>query len=111
MDTLTEQTGRVAKTRKTPEYEMCLDELLGAVESEEEYNLLRQLVHRAGAGWICATNNCRGINVHSDGRCVGCDKMRPKLRDVPVLEDMTRLSIDYQRQERQNARKLSEMET
>ena len=85
MDTMTEQTGRTAKTRKTAEYELCIDELIGAVESEVEYNTLRQLVHRSGAGWICATNSCRGINVHSDSRCSGCDKMRPKLRDIPVL--------------------------
>lgn len=103
MTTFEEQNGRTAKTRRTPEYEACLDELIGAVESDSEYNTLRQLVHRAGAGWICASHSCRGINVHSDRRCCGCNALKPKVRDVPENEDMTRCSVDYQRRQPQGS--------
>lgn len=97
MNTFEEQNGRAAKVRHSMDYETCLDELIGAVESDAEYNTLRQLVHRAGAGWICATNRCRGINPHSESKCCGCDGKRPKLRDVPESEDIIRCSVDYQR--------------
>jgi hypothetical protein len=99
MDTLTEQHGRTAQRRKTAEYEMCLDDLIGAVESDVEYNTLRQLVHRSGAGWICASSSCRGINASSDGRCCGCNKLRPKVRDIPVPESSIGSTVRHSRSE------------
>lgn len=93
---------KVDIARRTPEYIACLDELLGAVDPDEdgEYNVLRQLVHRAGAGWICANNHCRGINNLVDNRCCGCDSKRPTARSRPQPEDLTRCSIEYRRNEK-----------
>jgi hypothetical protein len=97
------EAARAERTKKSMEFVAALDLLLSAVESDEEYNTLRQLVHRSGAGWVCATNWCRGINNHVDGRCCGCDKLRPRNRETPVPESTIGMSIAYGRRIRREA--------
>lgn len=75
------------KVRMTPEYETCMNELIGAalaLDSFEvdEYDVLARIMVKAGAAWRCC--DCGGINRQKNKTCDNCEARRPKGRDVPV---------------------------
>lgn len=74
------------KIRLTPEYETCMNELIGAalaLDSFEvdEYDVLARIMVQAGAAWRCP--NCQGINRQKNMSCDNCESRRPKIREVP----------------------------
>ena len=98
MDTWLEQNGEGARTRKTPQYEACIDEMIAGVtpdnlyttldgERIDEYTLLGRLMVKAGVAWVCLNDKCRGINVHKNLTCDNCRGRKPKSRSVVEAED------------------------
>lgn len=74
------------KVRMTPEYETCINELIGAALAldsgdVDEYDVLAKIMVKAGAAWRCP--HCDGINRQKNATCDNCEKRRPKQRDVP----------------------------
>lgn len=89
MTTDMEQNGDAAKMRLKPEYEACIDELIGAALSLDsgdidEYDVLAKIMVRAGAAWRCLP--CGGINRQRNATCDNCSARRAKMRDIPKQE-------------------------
>ena len=86
MTTDMEQNGDQVRVRMTPEYEACINELIGAALAldsgdVDEYDVLARIMVKAGAAWRCL--HCDGINRQKNATCDNCEKRRPKQREVP----------------------------
>lgn len=83
-----EQTS-TERARLTPEYEQCINELIGAALAldsfdKDEYDVLARIMVQAGAAWRCC--ECNGINRLKNKTCDNCEARRPKQRDLPKRE-------------------------
>lgn len=86
-----ETVSESVKVRMTPEYETCMNELIGAalaLDSFEvdEYDVLAKIMVKAGAAWRCC--ECNGINRLKNKTCDNCEARRPKERDLPRRESL-----------------------
>jgi len=96
------------------ELQDALDRLIAAVDIDnrdvDEYDTLARLMVSAGLMWRCWDSDCAGINHMHCAKCDNCGKRRPKEREVPMPDYMTRLSLDYDRQQRRAKRLQQEAE-
>ena len=91
MTTEMEQNGEAARLRLTPEYEACVNELIGAALAldsgdTDEYDVLARIMVKAGAAWRCL--ECDGLNRQKNKTRDNCDTRRPKSRLVPKAESL-----------------------
>lgn len=92
-----EQNGEAARIRLSSNYQVAVNEILGAVDPEEvyttldgerlnEYTLVTRVLAKAGAGWICAHKGCGCLNLQSSTSCDVCGKRRPPRKSIPKAE-------------------------
>jgi len=76
--------------------------IIGAIDVDndevDEYDVVGRLLVRAGLMWRCVSPSCRCINHLKSAKCDNCGSRKAKSREVPVPEDMTRLTIEYDRE-------------
>lgn len=100
------------RDRKAEITREVLDSIIGVVNVDDdevdEYRVIGDVLVRGGFMWRCINSRCSGLNHTNCATCDNCGKRRPKQRDVPEVEDMTGLSLEYRRVELKKLRKQQE---